>query len=99
SGSVTVNGRETVGLQEREHRTLRGGTIAYVPQEPMSNLDPAFTIGSQLMEPMRHVLGITRKEARTRALDLLRLVEIPSPERTMRLYPHEISGGMAQRVL
>ncbi|WP_256985455.1 dipeptide/oligopeptide/nickel ABC transporter permease/ATP-binding protein [Streptomyces sp. 2R] len=99
SGSVTVNGRETVGLPEREHRTLRGGTVAYVPQEPMSNLDPAFTIGSQLMEPMRHVLGITRKEARTRALDLLRLVEIPSPERTMRLYPHEISGGMAQRVL
>ncbi|MEW2192661.1 dipeptide/oligopeptide/nickel ABC transporter permease/ATP-binding protein [Streptomyces microflavus] len=99
SGSVTVNGRETVGLPEREHRTLRGGTVAYVPQEPMSNLDPAFTIGSQLMEPMRHVLGITRKEARTRALDLLRLVEIPSPERTMRLHPHEISGGMAQRVL
>ncbi|MFD8729261.1 dipeptide/oligopeptide/nickel ABC transporter permease/ATP-binding protein [Streptomyces sp. NPDC059611] len=99
SGSITVNGRETVGLAEREHRTLRGGTVAYVPQEPMSNLDPAFTIGSQLTEPMRHVLGITRKEAETRALDLLRLVEIPSPERTMRLYPHEISGGMAQRVL
>lgn len=99
SGSITVNGRETVGLPEREHRTLRGGTVAYVPQEPMSNLDPAFTIGSQLTEPMRHVLGITRKEAETRALDLLRLVEIPSPERTMRLYPHEISGGMAQRVL
>ncbi|MFZ4283292.1 dipeptide/oligopeptide/nickel ABC transporter permease/ATP-binding protein [Streptomyces rhizosphaericola] len=99
SGSITVNGRETVGLPEREHRALRGGTVAYVPQEPMSNLDPAFTIGSQLMEPMRHVLGITRKEAERRALDLLRLVEIPSPERTMRLYPHEISGGMAQRVL
>ncbi|RLV64323.1 oligopeptide/dipeptide ABC transporter ATPase [Streptomyces sp. CBMAI 2042] len=99
SGSITVNGRETVSLPEREHRSLRGGTVAYVPQEPMSNLDPAFTIGSQLMEPMRHVLGITRKEAKTRALDLLRLVEIPAPERTMRLYPHEISGGMAQRVL
>ncbi|MFE7535619.1 dipeptide/oligopeptide/nickel ABC transporter permease/ATP-binding protein [Streptomyces rhizosphaericola] len=99
SGSITVNGRETVGLPEREHRALRGGTVAYVPQEPMSNLDPAFTIGSQLMEPMRHVLGITRKEAERRALDLLRLVDIPSPERTMRLYPHEISGGMAQRVL
>ncbi|WP_433395127.1 dipeptide/oligopeptide/nickel ABC transporter permease/ATP-binding protein [Streptomyces sp. CA-146814] len=99
SGSITVNGRETVGLPERDHRTLRGGTVAYVPQEPMSNLDPAFTVGSQLMEPMRHVLGISRKEAETRALDLLRLVEIPAPERAMRLYPHEISGGMAQRVL
>ncbi|MFE2018793.1 dipeptide/oligopeptide/nickel ABC transporter permease/ATP-binding protein [Streptomyces sp. NPDC059499] len=99
SGSITIKGQEVVGLPERAHRALRGGTVAYVPQEPMSNLDPAFTIGSQLTEPMRHVLGISRKEAAGRALDLLRLVEIPDPERTMRLYPHEISGGMAQRVL
>ncbi|MEV8225585.1 dipeptide/oligopeptide/nickel ABC transporter permease/ATP-binding protein [Streptomyces sp. NPDC079167] len=99
SGSVMIKGQEVVGLPERAHRALRGGTVAYVPQEPMSNLDPAFTIGSQLMEPMRHVLGISRKEAAGRALDLLRLVEIPDPARTMRLYPHEISGGMAQRVL
>ncbi|HWU11876.1 MAG TPA: dipeptide/oligopeptide/nickel ABC transporter permease/ATP-binding protein [Streptomyces sp.] len=99
SGSIMIEGQETVGLPERAHRALRGGTVAYVPQEPMSNLDPAFTVGSQLMEPMRHVLGISRKEAAVRALDLLRLVEIPDPGRTMRLYPHEISGGMAQRVL
>ncbi|MFD6274069.1 dipeptide/oligopeptide/nickel ABC transporter permease/ATP-binding protein [Streptomyces sp. NPDC060209] len=99
SGSIMIKGQEVVGLPERAHRALRGGTVAYVPQEPMSNLDPAFTIGSQLMEPMRHVLGISRKEAAERALDLLRLVEIPDPGRTMRLYPHEISGGMAQRVL
>ncbi|MEV7643134.1 dipeptide/oligopeptide/nickel ABC transporter permease/ATP-binding protein [Streptomyces rubiginosohelvolus] len=98
-GSITVGGREVAGLPERAHRALRGGTVAYVPQEPMSNLDPAFTIGSQLVEPIRHVLGFSRKEASARALDLLRLVEIPDPERTMRLYPHEISGGMAQRVL
>ncbi|MFK0186342.1 dipeptide/oligopeptide/nickel ABC transporter permease/ATP-binding protein [Streptomyces rubiginosohelvolus] len=98
-GSITVGGREVAGLPERAHRALRGGTVAYVPQEPMSNLDPAFTIGSQLVEPIRHVLGLSRKEASARALDLLRLVEIPDPERTMRLYPHEISGGMAQRVL
>ncbi|MFJ6854453.1 dipeptide/oligopeptide/nickel ABC transporter permease/ATP-binding protein [Streptomyces sp. NPDC091271] len=99
SGSVMIKGQEVVGLPERAHRGLRGGTVAYVPQEPMSNLDPAFTVGSQLMEPMRHVLGISRKEAAERAIDLLRLVEIPDPARTMRLYPHEISGGMAQRVL
>ncbi|MBK6044534.1 dipeptide/oligopeptide/nickel ABC transporter permease/ATP-binding protein [Streptomyces sp. MBT55] len=98
-GSITVGGHEVAGLPERAHRALRGGTVAYVPQEPMSNLDPAFTIGSQLVEPIRHVLGLSRKEAAARALDLLRLVEIPDPERTMRLYPHEISGGMAQRVL
>ncbi|MFJ6513369.1 dipeptide/oligopeptide/nickel ABC transporter permease/ATP-binding protein [Streptomyces sp. NPDC091406] len=99
TGSITVAGREVAGLPERAHRALRGGTVAYVPQEPMSNLDPAFTIGSQLVEPIRQVLGLSRKEAAARALDLLRLVEIPDPERTMRLYPHEISGGMAQRVL
>ncbi|MCX0247027.1 dipeptide/oligopeptide/nickel ABC transporter permease/ATP-binding protein [Streptomyces drozdowiczii] len=98
-GSITVNGRETAGLRERDHRALRGRTLAYVPQEPMSNLDPAFTIGSQLMEPVRHHLGLGRKEAAEKARELLRLVEIPDPDRTLRLYPHEISGGMAQRVL
>ncbi|MFJ3210414.1 dipeptide/oligopeptide/nickel ABC transporter permease/ATP-binding protein [Streptomyces flaveolus] len=98
-GSVLVGGREVTGLREREHRALRGRTVAYVPQEPMSNLDPAFTIGSQLMEPMRHTLGLSRREAARRAVELLRLVEIPQPERTLRLYPHQISGGMAQRVL
>ncbi|MYY03572.1 MULTISPECIES: dipeptide/oligopeptide/nickel ABC transporter permease/ATP-binding protein [unclassified Streptomyces] len=98
-GSITVDGRETVGMRERDHRALRGRTLAYVPQEPMSNLDPAFTIGSQLMEPIRHHLGLSRKEAAERAGELLRQVEIPEPERTLRLYPHEISGGMAQRVL
>ncbi|MEU2576140.1 dipeptide/oligopeptide/nickel ABC transporter permease/ATP-binding protein [Streptomyces anulatus] len=98
-GSITVNGQETAGMSERDHRALRGRTVGYVPQEPMSNLDPAFTIGSQLMEPIRHHLGLSRKEAAARALELLRLVEIPDPERTLHLYPHEISGGMAQRVL
>ncbi|MFH8974966.1 dipeptide/oligopeptide/nickel ABC transporter permease/ATP-binding protein [Streptomyces sp. NPDC017890] len=98
-GSVLVGGQEVVGLPERDRRALRGRTVAYVPQEPMSNLDPAFTIGSQLMEPMRHVLGLSRKEAARRAVELLRLVEIPHPERTLRLYPHQVSGGMAQRVL
>ncbi|WP_073727792.1 dipeptide/oligopeptide/nickel ABC transporter permease/ATP-binding protein [Streptomyces sp. CB02414] len=98
-GSVLVGGAELVGLPERERRALRGRTAAYVPQEPMSNLDPAFTVGSQLMEPMRHLLGLSRRDAALRALELLRLVEIPDPERTLRLYPHQISGGMAQRVL
>ncbi|MEU8799109.1 dipeptide/oligopeptide/nickel ABC transporter permease/ATP-binding protein [Spirillospora sp. NPDC048819] len=98
-GSVIVDGREIVGLPERDHRALRGGVIAYVPQEPMSNLDPSFTVGSQLVEPMRYKLGISKAEARDRALELLRTVEIADPERTFGSYPHEISGGMAQRVL
>ena len=79
---------------------IRGGRIAYIPQEPMSNLDPSFTIGYQLVKPMRmnarHVKG--RGEGQ-RALELLGKVGIPSPERTFDAYPHEVSGGMAQRVL
>ncbi|MEV4670096.1 dipeptide/oligopeptide/nickel ABC transporter permease/ATP-binding protein [Actinomadura sp. NPDC049382] len=98
-GSVIVDGREVVGLPEREHRALRGDVIAYVPQEPMSNLDPSFTIGAQLVELMRYKLGLSKADAKRRALDLLRTVEIADPERTFGAYPHEISGGMAQRVL
>jgi peptide/nickel transport system permease protein len=99
AGSITVGGREIVGLAERAHRELRGSVVAYVPQEPMSNLDPAFTVGSQLVEPMRCKLGLSRAAAKAKALDLLRLVEIADPERTFAAYPHQISGGMAQRVL
>jgi ABC-type dipeptide/oligopeptide/nickel transport system ATPase component/ABC-type dipeptide/oligopeptide/nickel transport system permease subunit len=78
---------------------LRGKKISYIPQEPMSNLDPAFTIGSQLVRPMKKVLGISKSEAKKRALDLLAAVGIPNPDRTFNAYPHELSGGMAQRVL
>ncbi|NRQ32835.1 dipeptide/oligopeptide/nickel ABC transporter permease/ATP-binding protein [Nonomuraea sp. NN258] len=98
-GSVTVDGQEIVGLPERRHRTLRGDVVAYVPQEPMSNLDPAFTIGSQLVEPIRYKLGLSKSDATAKALDLLRQVEIADPRRAFDSYPHEISGGMAQRVL
>jgi peptide/nickel transport system permease protein len=80
-------------------RDIRGGRIAYVPQEPMSNLDPSFTIGSQLTEPIRIKLGVSKREARARALRLLGQVGIADPERTFASYPHELSGGMAQRVL
>lgn len=99
AGSIHLTGREVAGLPERTHRTLRGTTVAYIPQEPMSNLDPAFTVGSQLTEPMRQLLGLSRKQATDRAVELLRQVEIPVPEDVLHRYPHEISGGMAQRVL
>ena len=99
AGSVLFEGSELTTMSPAGIRALRGGSIAYVPQEPMSNLDPSFTIGFQLVEPMRAVLGIPASEARTRALELLARVGIPDPERTYGSYPHEISGGMAQRVL
>ncbi|NYH51502.1 peptide/nickel transport system permease protein [Nocardiopsis arvandica] len=98
-GSVLLNGTEAVGASERHMRGLRGDTVAYVPQEPMSNLDPAFTVGDHLTEPLRTKLGLSRAQARERALELLRQVEIHDPARVMASHPHQISGGMAQRVL
>jgi peptide/nickel transport system permease protein len=98
-GSIFFEGKDLAHLSEKEMTKVRGKRIAYIPQEPMSNLDGAFTIGSQLMEPMRVCLGISKDEARNRALALLAKVGIPNPERTFSAYPHQISGGMAQRVL
>jgi peptide/nickel transport system permease protein len=98
-GSIFFEGKDLAHLSEKEMTKVRGKRIAYIPQEPMSNLDAAFTIGSQLMEPMRVCLGISKPEARKRALALLAKVGIPNPERTFNAYPHQISGGMAQRVL
>ncbi|MGR0160840.1 dipeptide/oligopeptide/nickel ABC transporter permease/ATP-binding protein [Paenarthrobacter nitroguajacolicus] len=103
-GSIQFDGNYTVApgddrvSQERLSK-LRGKRISYIPQEPMSNLDPAFTIGYQLVTPMVRVLGISKAEARQRALKLLTDVGITNPERTFNAYPHEVSGGMAQRVL
>ena len=104
AGSIQFDGNYTVApgedrvSQERLSK-LRGKRISYIPQEPMSNLDPAFTIGYQLVTPMVRVLGISKAEARKRALKLLTDVGIVNPERTFNAYPHEVSGGMAQRVL
>ncbi|MEA5455617.1 dipeptide/oligopeptide/nickel ABC transporter permease/ATP-binding protein [Sinomonas sp. JGH33] len=98
-GSIIFQGKDLAGLREREMEKLRGRRIAYIPQEPMSNLDPSFTIGSQLVEPMTICLGISKKEATERALKLLAKVGIPNPQRTFDSYPHQVSGGMAQRVL
>ena len=97
-GSYTVAPGEDRVSQDRLAK-LRGKRISYIPQEPMSNLDPAFTIGYQLVTPMVRVLGISKAEARGRALKLLTDVGIVNPERTFNAYPHEVSGGMAQRVL
>ncbi|WP_431219905.1 dipeptide/oligopeptide/nickel ABC transporter permease/ATP-binding protein [Leifsonia xyli] len=98
-GSITFEGQDLATRSEAQMRSLRGLKIAYIPQEPMSNLDASFTVGSQLVEPMRANLKISRAEAKKRALELLRRVGIPNPERTFNAYPHQISGGMAQRVL
>jgi peptide/nickel transport system permease protein len=98
-GSIRFAGTQLADAPERVYRDIRGRRIGYVPQEPMSNLDPSFTIGSQLVEPMRVVLGLPKVQAKKRALELLDRVGIPDPTRTFESFPHQISGGMAQRVL
>ncbi|MCW4386117.1 dipeptide/oligopeptide/nickel ABC transporter permease/ATP-binding protein [Salinibacterium sp. SYSU T00001] len=99
AGSIKFHGDELRGLDPHRLSQLRGRHIGYVPQEPLSNLDPSFTIGQQLTEPLRVVLGMNRAAARDRALQLLERVGIVDPQRTYDSYPHLISGGMAQRVL
>lgn len=104
SGQILFEGKRTIDTASRRIDQsaltgLRGRRISYIPQEPMSNLDPSFTIGSQLVRPMTRILGISKSEAVTKALDLLSAVGIPNPKRTFSAYPHQVSGGMAQRVL
>jgi ABC-type dipeptide/oligopeptide/nickel transport system ATPase component/ABC-type dipeptide/oligopeptide/nickel transport system permease subunit len=99
NGSIKFDGIELTKLPSKEFDKLRGRRISYIPQEPMSNLDPSFTVGSQMMEPLRKVMGLDKKAAKARALELLNMVGLPNPEKTFRSYPHEISGGQAQRVL
>ncbi len=98
-GSILLDGKEILGASEGTLKKLRGGTIAYIPQEPMSNLDPVYTVGAQLVEGIVVSSGKSRAAAREHALSLLDRVGIPDAKRVFRSYPHEISGGMAQRVL
>ncbi|MDD0858758.1 ABC transporter ATP-binding protein [Arthrobacter alpinus] len=104
AGSIQFDGKYTVAptddrVSQSRLSEFRGKRISYIPQEPMSNLDPAFTIGYQLVTPMMRVLKISKSEATERALALLDDVGIRFPEKTFDAYPHEVSGGMAQRVL
>ena len=103
-GSIIFDGIPLVSaeggrLSQGRLSQLRGKRIAYIPQEPMSNLDPNFTIGYQLVRPLTRVLGLSKADATKRALELLTIVGITNPQRTFDAYPHEVSGGMAQRVL
>ena len=98
-GSVEVAGQDVAALSKKARRALLGKTVAYIPQEPMSNLDPTFRIGFQLVEPIRRQLGLGKAAATEKALAMLARVGIPDPQRTFDSYPHQISGGMAQRVL
>ncbi len=98
-GQIQFAGQDLARLTERQMRAVRGRQIAMVFQDPMSSLNPILTIGHQLREPLVLQLGLARAAAQARAEELLALVRIPSPGQIMRAYPHELSGGMRQRVM
>jgi len=98
-GAIRYQDRDIAGLDERARRDLRGSEIAMVFQEPMTSLNPVRSIGHQLTEGMRLKLGLSRKAARARALELLEEVGISDPEQRLKQFPHQLSGGMRQRVM
>ncbi len=99
AGSIKLGGRELTTLTEREWQGVRGSQIAMVFQEPMTSLNPVYTVGAQIGEAIRLHRKVSRKEARARAVELLRLVGIPDPGARVDAYPHQLSGGMRQRVM
>jgi oligopeptide/dipeptide ABC transporter ATP-binding protein len=99
AGSVNFDGRELTTLSDHELRGVRGEHIAMVFQDPMTSLNPVYRIGDQIAEMIRAHRDVSKSEALSNAVDLLRSVGIPTPERRVRDYPHEFSGGMRQRVM
>ncbi|MEA4883378.1 MAG: ABC transporter ATP-binding protein [Clostridia bacterium] len=98
-GEVIFNGRDLVSLTERQMQHVRGNEIGMIFQDPMTSLNPVITIKAQIIEVLKLHQNLSREQASARALELLEMVGIPSPERRLNSYPHEFSGGMRQRVM
>jgi peptide/nickel transport system ATP-binding protein len=99
AGSILWQGRDLVPLEPNEMRKIRGKEIAIIFQEPMTSLNPVYTVGDQIAEVIRLHEGMNRRDAMDRTVEMLRLVNISTPERRVRDYPHQFSGGMRQRVM
>jgi peptide/nickel transport system ATP-binding protein len=99
AGSVSWLGRDLVPLGAKEMRRIRSKEIAIIFQEPMTSLNPVYTVGEQIAEVIRLHEGLNRRDALDRTIEMLRLVNIPTPERRVHNYPHQFSGGMRQRVM
>ncbi len=99
SGEILYEGRDILKLKESEMRSIRGAKISMIFQEPMTALNPVFTVGEQIAEALRVHKGMNRREAMDKAAELLSLVNIPSARDRVRDYPHQLSGGMRQRVM
>jgi peptide/nickel transport system ATP-binding protein len=98
-GAIRIDGQDVLALDKRGLRELRGGLVSMIFQEPMTALDPVYTIGAQIAETVRRHKGGSRAAARARALELLELVKIPEAARRLDNYPHELSGGLRQRAM
>lgn len=98
-GTISFEGRDLVRLPEEEIRKIRGCAISMIFQEPMTSLNPVFTVGEQVAEGIRHHEKVSRREAWDQAVEVLKRVKIPDPARRAREYPHQLSGGMRQRVM
>jgi len=98
-GRVSFEGRDLLALSEEEMRAIRGNRISMIFQEPMTSLNPALTVGRQIAESLVLHRGLSQPDAMAKAIEMLRKVRMPEPERRVRQYPHELSGGMRQRVM
>lgn len=98
-GTVELEGRDLLQLSEEEMRSVRGNKVSMIFQEPMTSLNPVFTVGRQVMESFQIHQHLSKAEAREKTIEMLRLVGIPAPETVFKEYPHELSGGLRQRVM
>jgi nickel transport system ATP-binding protein len=98
-GSITLNGRELNGMENKEMRKIRGKDIAFIIQNPMNAFTPVFTIGHQFVETIRSHTLLTRKQAKELAIDVMKSVNLPNPDKILKNYPFQLSGGMLQRVM
>lgn len=99
TGEIIFDGANILNYSDRDMRSIRGNRISMIFQEPISSLNPVFTVGDQIGEALRTHENISRNEEKDRVIELLKLVGIPAPERRIKNYPHELSGGMSQRVM
>ena len=99
SGEILFQGKDLLKMSKREMRSIRGNQISMIFQEPMTSLNPVYTIGQQITESIRLHMHLSKKDAEARAVELLRKVQIPDAEKRLKTYPHQLSGGMRQRVM
>ena len=99
SGSIVLDGQSLLDMPMKDFRKIRGNRVSMIFQEPMTSLNPVFTVGHQLMEVFRLHQGLDKKQAREKSIEALRMVNVPMPEKRVDCYPYELSGGLRQRVM